>query len=111
MSNLQIAMLVFALFDAVRIAGFLMQMSSIVRDRNGATAISCWSWAIFAATHASNGIYSATIAQDWRLTAVFAINGACCLIIILLTFIKRRRYRAGAPEPRSRMSYAAGDLQ
>lgn len=93
MTSLSVAMFAFALFDGLRILGFLFQMQSIVRDQNGASAISCMSWLMFAASHFSTAVYSGAIAQEWRLATVFGVNGACCLIIIGLTLCKRRQFR------------------
>lgn len=93
MTNIAFAMLAFALFDAVRIAAFLVQMQSIVRDRHGAGGVSCISWALFSASHFSTAIYSSVVAHDLKLTMVFCINGTCSLIIIGLTLYKRRQFR------------------
>lgn len=63
-------------------------------ERAGATAVSYWTWSLFAASHLSTGPYALVAVRDWQMVTVFAVNTVCCISIILLTFYKRREHRS-----------------
>lgn len=103
MQRSDVALLIFALCNAVRLAGYVPQMVKIVKDANGAQAVSCATWALFAAANISTVVYAWTILQDALIVTVFSANAACCFAIITLTLVKRRR-RACLDRPFSRTS-------
>ena len=68
--------------------GYRSQMAAIVRDTNGATAVSYWTWSLFAASHLSTVVaYTLVAVRDWQMVTALAINAVCCISIILLGFI------------------------
>ena len=77
---------------------YVPQIVAIARDRNGATAISYTTWALFGASHLSTVIYAVLTVEDWRMAAVFAANTACCAAILAVTAHKRGGYRLGLRE-------------
>lgn len=95
MTRVDIALFVFAICNGLRVLAYLPQIAMIQRDRAGATTISCTTWTLFAAAHFSSMGYAISISADWRMAAVFGLNGAFCLIILALVFGKRRSVRAG----------------
>jgi hypothetical protein len=94
MTRIEMALLAFTSFNAVRVLAYFPQMAAIVRDTNGATAVSYWTWSLFAASHLSTVAYALVAVRNCQMATVFAINAACCIAIILLTFHKRRRHRS-----------------
>lgn len=80
---------VFAFFNALQIVSYLPQIICVARDRNGATAISYSSWAIWLAGAAATVAYATINIWDVWLALVNAVHAACCLIVILLTAFKR----------------------
>lgn len=96
MTNLDYALFAFTLFNSIRVFAYFPQMASIVRDKHGATAISYTTWTLFAASHMSTAAYGLFSIGDWKMGAVFAINTACCFVIIVLTYHKRRQFSASA---------------
>ena len=89
----QVTFLAFALCNSLRVFSYLPQIVRIAADTNGASAISYLTWGLWTAANASTGFYAAINLQDFYLSAVSAINTACCLIVIVLTTIKRRALR------------------
>jgi Flp pilus assembly protein TadB len=94
MTRIEMALLAFTSFNAVRVLAYFPQMAAIIRDTNGATAVSYWTWSLFAASHLSAVAYALVAIGDWQVVTVFAINAVCCIVIILLTFYKRREHRS-----------------
>ena len=66
---------VFTLFNGLRILAYIPQMRCILNDRNGATSVSCTSWALFGTSHAVTALYSLAVSEDWWLALNFAANG------------------------------------
>lgn len=80
----------FTLFGSLRIFSYIPQMLRIASDKNGATAISYTTWTLWTGSNASTALYAAVNLQDTYLTAVSGINTACCIVVIVMTFAKRR---------------------
>jgi hypothetical protein len=80
----------FTFFGALRIFSYLPQILRIASDKNGASAISYTTWALWVGSNASTAAYAAVNLQDAYLAAVNGINTVCCLFVIGLTFAKRR---------------------
>lgn len=96
MSSIDMALLAFTTFNAIRVLAYFPQMAAIIRDTNGATAISYWTWGLFAGSHLSTVGYALVVIHDWKMAAVFGVNACCCLTIIVLTAQKRRAKRIQA---------------
>lgn len=93
MTRIEMALLAFRSFNAVRVLAYFPRWRQIIRDTNGATAVSYWTWGLFAASHLSTVAYALVALRDWQMVTVFAVNAVCCICIILLTFHKRREHR------------------
>lgn len=94
MTRIELALLAFTSFNAIRVLAYFPQMAAIIRDTNGATAVSYLTWILFAASHLSTVAYALVAVRDWQMVTVFAVNAVCCISIILLTFHKRREHRS-----------------
>src|SRR3954454_1267547 len=97
-----VALALFALCNSIRVFAYIPQIVSIARDQNGATAVSCTTWWLFALSHLSTMGYALLTLNDWRMAEIFGANTACCMIILTLTGVRRARYRQ-----RNRLRFAA----
>ena len=96
MTSIDIALLLFNFFNAIRFVAYFSQMAAIVRDTGNAAAISYWTWSLFAASHLSTVFYAVVAIQDAKMAALFGLNAICCISILFLTVIKRHEYRRRA---------------
>ena len=87
-----IALAFFAACNALRIFAYLPQIQKVATDQSGATAISCTTWLLFLVAHLSTVAYALVIQVDWSLAACFSVNAACCVVILALTYRKRRAH-------------------
>jgi hypothetical protein len=85
----EIAITIFSVSNCVRVIAYVPQILRVVRDREGATAVSCITWLLFSLSHLSTVAYALLVTSDWRIAVIFAANSLCCLIIIGLTVYKR----------------------
>lgn len=83
-------------FNGIRIVSYLPQMIAVARDRNGASAISHATWAMWVAANGSTGLYALVNLHDPLMAAINFMNAGCCLVVIALTISKRRRSRLNA---------------
>jgi hypothetical protein len=84
------AFIAFTVFGGLRVLSYLPQILRIASDRNGASAISYLTWGLWTASNASTALYAVVNLQDAYLAAISGINTVCCVIVIALTFTKRR---------------------
>lgn len=98
-SAVEIAVAIFAVSNSVRVVAYVPQIVRLARDREGAAAISCLTWVMFAVSNLSTVAYAVVVLDDWRMAAIFGVNMLCCLLIIGLTVYKRavtgRRFSTG----------------
>ena len=80
----------FTVFNSLRVISYLPQIVRVVRDANGASAISYATWGVWVAANATTGLYAAINLGDMTLAALNLLNAACCVIVIALTAVKRR---------------------
>jgi hypothetical protein len=88
-SVVEIAIAVFAVSNGVRVVAYVPQIIRVAYDRDGAAAISCLTWLLFAVSHLSTVAYAVVVIDDWRMATNFGANMLCCLLIIGLTMYKR----------------------
>jgi hypothetical protein len=81
----------FTVFNGLRIFSYLPQILRVARDPNGASAISYATWSLWTAANATTGLYAAVNLSDPPLVVLNFVNAACCLAVIGLTVLKRRR--------------------
>lgn len=87
----------FTFFNAARVLAYVPQLLRIARDREGAKAVSCATWVLFAVSHLSTIGYALAVAPDPMMVMVFSANAAGCTCIIVLTILKRRTaHKSGA---------------
>jgi len=84
----------FALCNSMRILAYFPQIRKVAVDRNGASAISYTTWVLFLMANLSTVAYALVNRSDWGLAGCFAGNALCCVVIIAITFCKRRRHTA-----------------
>jgi len=84
----------FMLVNSLRILAYVPQMLTAAKDVNGASGISCSTWALFLVSHLTTIIYAIVCLKDFVTALIFSGNALACLAVITITFIKRRRYAA-----------------
>lgn len=89
-----LAFLLFAIFSGLRTVSYLPQILKVAADRNGASAISYSTWTLWTCANVTTGLYAGINLHDMYLATVSAIYTACCVVVIALTMVKRRRYRS-----------------
>jgi uncharacterized protein with PQ loop repeat len=90
MTAAEVATTAFTLCNAVRVLAYLPQILRITQDPDGARAISCATWSLFAISHLTTVVYALVAAHDPTMAAVFGGNALACLLILGLTLFKRR---------------------
>ena len=87
------SLLAFTAFSGIRLVSYFPQIYRVARDRNGASAISYATWAVWIGCHVSTGLYAAVNLGDGLLAAASLLYALCCLAVIAITASKRRRSR------------------
>jgi hypothetical protein len=87
----EITLAIFTLFSILRLGSFLPQIIRIANDTDGARAIACSTWCVWAGANASTAAYALVNVADWTLFLVSAVSMVGCTAVIVLTFWKRRR--------------------
>ena len=107
--------LCFVVFNAVRIALYVPQLRTCLRDVHGCPTINLLTWCSWIVANASTGLYMWMFQGDaWGLVLNLG-NAAMCTATVAVTLIKRRRFAAAregghapvvttATTPRSRAS-------
>ena len=91
-----ITFLLFAAFSSLRMFSYLPPIYSVATDKNGASAISYSTWGLWIGANATTALYAIYNLKDVYLASVSVVYAACCLSVIILTIVKRRRHRLGA---------------
>src|SRR5215510_806575 len=106
MLPLEATWLAFAAFSGLRTISYVPQIVRIAKDRNGASAISYPTWLLWTGAHVSTGTYAAVNLNDMWLAVGSSLYGLCCIVVLVLTMLKRLaqrrtedRHRAQGPEP------------
>ena len=84
-----LALLLFTTTNSVRVFAYLPQITSIARDRHGASAVSLTTWGMFTVSHLSTMAYGLLVVADPRMAAIFGVNALCSVAIVALTLHKR----------------------
>lgn len=78
---------------SIRCLSYLPQIVCILRDKNGASAISCTTWVTWILAHLATALYAVFNLGDTSLAVVSIIYAFCCTVVMLLTVFKRAQYR------------------
>jgi len=106
-SNL--TLLLFTAFSSLRVFSYLPQIRKVASDANGASAISYSTWTMWTGANTATALYAAMNLGDVYLACVSAIYAACCLIVIVVTFLKRRLANANRnSEAQTERAYGDG---
>jgi hypothetical protein len=94
MTLVEVTLAAFTAFSGLRLVSYLPQIYKVVRDINGASAISYSTWILWTGSHLSTGLYAAINLGDRLLAACSALYALCCITVIAITAIKRHRFPA-----------------
>lgn len=122
MTPTDLALLLFTACNGARVVAYVPQIARVIRDRQGALAVSCMTWSMFALANLSTVLYGALVVKDLSIVLIFGLNTVACLLVVVLTLYKRRRCKLAeaclAPpdlpiesaRPRARPERATGEL-
>ena len=88
----EITLLLFSLFNVLRLGSYLPQIARVASDTEGAKAISYPTWCVWIGANGSTAAYAVINITDWALFAVSAVNALGCVAVVLLTVWKRREF-------------------
>ncbi|MCA0318436.1 MAG: hypothetical protein LCH88_10230 [Proteobacteria bacterium] len=103
MTSVEFATAVFTLCNVLRVLAYVPQILRIAQDADGARAVSCGTWGLFAVSHLATVYYTAVVARDTVMAALFGCNVFACLVIVGLTLLQRHR----SARSRARIAVAA----
>jgi hypothetical protein len=85
-----VTLLLFTAFSGLRVFSYVPQIRKVARDTNGASAISYSTWAMWIGANTTTALYAAINLGDIYLACVSALYAGCCLVVIVVTMLKRR---------------------
>jgi len=88
-----ITFLSFTFFSSLRVVSYFPQIHRVALDGNGASAISYSTWSLWTCANVATALYAAINLRDLYLSTVSSIYAVCCVVVIALTMLKRRRLR------------------
>jgi amino acid permease len=109
-SNMQltdVTLVSFVGLGAIRCLSYLPQILRIVRDENGASAISYTTWYTWTLANLATASYAWLNLGDAFLAAISAIYAVCCTAVIVLTGVKRAQHAARVSDAQSPYSALA----
>jgi hypothetical protein len=89
MTVAECAMAAFALLNSGRALAYVPQIVRVYRDPNGAAAVSLVTWVLFASSNLATAVYAHAVYSDAIMAMVFALNTLACLLVVVLTAMKR----------------------
>jgi len=79
----------FMILNTARLVGYFPQIMRVLRDADGARAVSIATWTLFAAANMATVSYALIAANDAAMAVVFSLNTMGCLAIVGFTVWKR----------------------
>jgi hypothetical protein len=89
-----VAFTLFTFMNSIRIIAYVPQLLKVTQDRNGASAISYSTWALFFLSHLTTVAFAVFYVGDLVMALIFSGNALACFAILLATFLKRRTHAA-----------------
>src|ERR1700751_5859619 len=90
MTLAEISLGAFSAFSGLRLVSYFPQIYRVARDANGASAISYSTWLMWTGSHLSTRCYASINLGDRLLAACSGVYALCCILVIVMTAIKRR---------------------
>ena len=84
----------FTICNILRLVAYFPQLMCVIRDRKGATAVSCWSWMLFSLANGSTVVYAGFVLHDRVMMVIFMANTLASSAILVMTLVRRRDRRA-----------------
>jgi hypothetical protein len=94
MSLPEVTLLLFSIFNVLRVGSYLPQIVRVATDKEGAKAISYVTWCIWIGANATTAAYAVVNVSDIALFLISTLNALGCMIVVALTAIKRCRIAA-----------------
>jgi uncharacterized protein with PQ loop repeat len=79
----------FAVLNGARAFAYVPQILCVYQDKNGASAVSITTWALFAMANFATVGYALVVSHDLLVASVFSLNALGCLGIVVLIALKR----------------------
>src|SRR5882724_6007055 len=89
MTVAECAMAAFAILNSGRPLAYVPQIVRVYRDQSGAAAVSLITWVLFASSNLATAVYAHAVYHDVVMATVFALNALVCLLVVVLTAMKR----------------------
>jgi len=87
----------YAVISALRLAFHLPQITAVLKDADGAQAISLSTWYFWCLSHVFTALYALTISSDLLMAGITCANAIGCLAVATLTQLRRRQVAVAAP--------------
>jgi len=91
MSLPEVTLLLFSIFNVLRVGSYLPQIIRVAADREGAKAISYTTWCIWIGANATTAAYAVVNVSDFALFLIGGLNALGCMTVVAITAIKRYR--------------------
>jgi hypothetical protein len=103
----------FAVLNGARVFAYVPQILCLYHDKNGGSAVSITTWALFAAANVATVSYAVVVSHDWLVASVFSLNALGCTGIVVLIALKRIEHdlKDGIPILTSLLATARRDLR
>jgi hypothetical protein len=86
----ELAVVFFTICNTMRALAYLPQLVRVLRDREGAAAISCSAWFLFSLANMSTVLYAGFVLHDRITTAIFLVNTLFSSAVLIATLLQRR---------------------
>ncbi len=94
MTIADLTIVLFSIFNALRIFSYLPQIYRVATDDGGARAISYSTWGTWIGANATTSAYAIVHLGDLPLCLISASNTAGCIAVVGLTAFKRSQWAA-----------------
>ena len=91
----EITLILFSIFNILRLGSYLPQIIRVATDNEGAKAISYSTWSLWIGANASTAAYAAVNISDMTLFFVSTMNAIGCAVVVGLTALKRCQHARG----------------